>query len=143
MFDRERYATTARLAQALCASGEFERAVQFAEKAVDLTPEGFEYTGWKVEDQYEVIFGGRLSLIMATSDTEGHLHEARELAIRARRLARLSENPEKVSFTNREMDQAHRKETRSRFGKVAWVATGNIWTPLGARRKISQRVCAE
>lgn len=160
VFGRERYASEARLAQALCAAGEFAEAAYHARGALALTParfisnwygldEGLEITA-SLPDQYEVIFGARLSLALAGSNVPGDLDVARAMAAEAKGLAKISENRAWVVFANREMSEEERKATRSRFGKVAWVASGAIRLPLGSednpgkltRRGVAQRVCA-
>ncbi len=169
-FNRERFASLARYAQALCADGQFDQARGQALAAVEVTPKplertrpisvlfgGYDFRTSEFPDQYEVIFVGRLSLALAASTREGDLHTARSLAERARRLARISEDPNRVAFPAgpEDMDEERRRETRSEFGKVAWVATGAIWMPLTApeavssrfkyplsRQDVAQRVCA-
>jgi hypothetical protein len=144
-FDRELYASSARLAQFMCARN-MPDAFYYARFATEHTPAGYE----GLIDQYEVIFGGRLSLILSASGIARDFYAARELVIRARRLARISEDPNNVVFAKREMSEQERRETRSRFGKVAWAASGAIWLPLGStekpgkltRRGVAQRACA-
>lgn len=166
-FERERYASTARLAQALCAAGEFSEAALRARSSVILTPPRVSSRWCDLDeelkvivsspDQYEIIFGGRLSLILAGSSVPGDLDVARTIAAEARALAKISENRAWVVFAadpdenkTPEEDEAWRRETRSKFGKVAWAATGAIRLPLGSndnpakftRRGVAQRICA-
>ncbi len=184
-FSRERYATVARQAQLSCALGQFAEASDFAHRALSQIPQGFDHkvsrrledfgpvvsprrmnAEFDVErplsytlqlpDQYEAIFTGRLSLVMATSMSDGDLQVALQLAGRAKSLARRSENPDKMSFTNREMDEDERKGTRRRFMAVARFADFGVYLPMNvprplarispvplSRRDLAQTLCAK
>lgn len=172
-FTSERYATAARTAQALCVDGKFDRATESAKTALGFELKGYEHTQTRtladfgpvgsparmnaefdiarslttrivMPDQYRIIFGGRLSLVLAASMTEGDLRFASELAAEARKLAPLSEDPTRVVFIDKEMAEERRIETRFNFGRIARVASITAHAPitLGMRRKIAQRVCA-
>lgn len=171
-FLRELYASTAWLSRILATRGEFDKACEAARSARILTPQGLSSTvvrrlhdygtvdspvrlnaEFDVErsltrttiwpDQYEVIFSGVLSLVLATSSNHQDLRPAAVSADRARRLARISERRDRVAFADRGISTERREETRSRFGQLAWLATGNVYLPLGTRRRVAQKVLAK
>lgn len=165
VFAREVFATDARIAQAYCVLGEFGKAAEIANRALDNMPKRImRFEGWDLgfisefglnPDQYEVTFSGRLSLILGTSGNDADFRNARELAIKARRLARVSERPDRVVFADKKMTDDERKSARSKHRKAAWAASIGWMLPLTvpdviskkspippSRRDMAQAVCA-
>lgn len=165
IFSREVFATDARIAQAYCVLGEFGKAAEIANRALDNMPKRImRFEGWDLgfisefglnPDQYEVTFSGRLSLILGTSGNDADFRNARELAIKARRLARVSERPDRVVFADKKMTDDERKSARSKHRKAAWAASIGWMLPLTvpdaiskkspippSRRDMAQAVCA-
>ncbi len=165
MFSREVFATDARIAQAYCVLGEFGKAAEIANRALDNMPKRImRFEGWDLgfisefglnPDQYEVTFSGRLSLILGASGNDADFRNARELAIKARRLARISERPDRVVFADKKMTDDERKGARSKHRKAAWAASIGWMLPLTvpdviskkspippSRRDMAQAVCA-
>lgn len=94
IYKREQYANNARYAQALAARGLFELGSVFGDRAIAMTPnplviplESDPNKRLILPDQYEVIFTGRLSFVMATSAAIGKLSLAADLAERGIKLA--------------------------------------------------------
>jgi hypothetical protein len=172
-FKRENYATTARIAQALCANGEFEKAAAFARDALEMTPVGFDYflqsrrladfgpvgtpvrmnAEFDVErplfntvhfpDQFEARFAGRMGLVLATVSDGSDIRSNIDLTARARFLAKRSEDRERMVFVNRGMTPEKRKATQARLTWVARAATVAVHSPLPVARLIAQKVCSK
>ncbi|MDQ5914054.1 MAG: hypothetical protein QG623_673 [Patescibacteria group bacterium] len=152
LFVRESYASIARLAQALCAEGEFEDAFHNAILAQAHRPYSFiqevRLSGddsdeqrqlFAYYDQYRAIFSGRLGLVLSTSSDHA---SDRQITEEARGLARVSEDPDYVLFANNDMTQAQRDATVKNFTLIARAATVASYAPLPIARAIAQRVCA-
>lgn len=127
-FSREYFASVARIAQIYAIAGNYTLASYNALCAVRRTPEAhtvalddefaFEYR----PDQYSIIFGGSLALILSTSNWHDDRVLGKGVAARARVDARWSEDPENVIFTDREMKPEQRTATQSKFEKIAIAA---------------------
>lgn len=173
IFVRESYASMARLAQVLCAVGEYEDAVNNARLALAHLPYSFVQTvtlwplydgqggsiGMNAQadpydrgpsrvnielfDQYRAIFEGRLAAVLATSTEAGVSKEAIGVARYARQFAIGSEDPARFMFVNSDMTQAQRNETARRFTRVARAATVAAHSPLPVARLVAQKVCGK
>lgn len=151
-FVRESYATIARLAQALCAMGEFDDALFNAKLAERHRPYSLIQdirlsTGsiglWAYYDQYEAIFSGRQGLVLSTSPSfDDSIHGGSEVSKRARSLARVSEDPRHVLFANNEMTQSQRDDTVRNFVRIARAATVANHVPLVIAKPLAKKVCA-
>lgn len=129
-FEREFFATTARKAQIEAMAGNFGAAVSSAAHVIrNIMPSDFtvqlEGDGDVFEnrpDQYSIIFGGSLALILSASNWRDDRATGKGIARTARYNARWSEDPDNVIFTNREMSPEERVATQERFEKMAIAA---------------------
>jgi hypothetical protein len=151
-FKREAYASVARLAQAQCAAGIFDDAAETADLARRLTPDLVYLDGGGTDtevlgnlvDQYEVIFSGRLALVLSAVKGGSKSFYTIHMVERAKKIAVISEDHRKVVFSNREFTEEERCATATKFSKVASIAGMNQRIPiLAGRQAVARWACSK